>query len=271
MGGRCGAVRRRSRAVVAVPPRLPGRLGPHPRLAQRDGLVLRGRPARASCLASPLMGALAGATSVALAMVLVAGVAGRDGGRGAPASGRRRRARTRCDTPSVRSPPPTSPSPADPSGERTMSSFCGAHRLPRAGVDPIDSARAALAVIDLAMRRPADRRDGGPRPRRGPARAHHRRRRRHRRCPTRSSTSSSGWPSRSPRPAGPAPRRGHRPPGRRARTRRRRPLAGGQRPRRRPRRRARRVVRHRRRSTDGRRQRVRARATCSASRRGGGG
>lgn len=35
-----------------------------------------------------------------------------------------------------------------------MSSFCGAHRLPRATVDPIDSPRAALAVVDLALRRP---------------------------------------------------------------------------------------------------------------------
>ena len=35
-----------------------------------------------------------------------------------------------------------------------MSSFCGAHRVPRAFVDPIDSARTALAVLDLALRRP---------------------------------------------------------------------------------------------------------------------
>ena len=35
-----------------------------------------------------------------------------------------------------------------------MSRFCGAHRLPRAAVDPIDSPRAALAVVDLALRRP---------------------------------------------------------------------------------------------------------------------
>jgi hypothetical protein len=35
-----------------------------------------------------------------------------------------------------------------------MSSFCGAHRAPRASVDPIDSARSALAVVDLALRRP---------------------------------------------------------------------------------------------------------------------
>lgn len=35
-----------------------------------------------------------------------------------------------------------------------MSSFCGAHRLPRSTVDPIDSPQAALAVIDLALRRP---------------------------------------------------------------------------------------------------------------------
>jgi hypothetical protein len=35
-----------------------------------------------------------------------------------------------------------------------MSSFCGAHRVPRAASDPIDTPRAALAVIDLAMRRP---------------------------------------------------------------------------------------------------------------------
>ena len=35
-----------------------------------------------------------------------------------------------------------------------MSIFCGAHRAPRASVDPIDSARSALAVVDLALRRP---------------------------------------------------------------------------------------------------------------------
>jgi hypothetical protein len=35
-----------------------------------------------------------------------------------------------------------------------MSSFCGAHRLPRASVDPIDTPRDAVAVVDLAMRRP---------------------------------------------------------------------------------------------------------------------
>ncbi len=35
-----------------------------------------------------------------------------------------------------------------------MSMFCAAHRLPRAAVDPIDDPSAALAVIDLAMRRP---------------------------------------------------------------------------------------------------------------------
>ena len=36
-----------------------------------------------------------------------------------------------------------------------MSQFCGTHRAPRAGVDPVDSAPAALAVIQLAMRLPA--------------------------------------------------------------------------------------------------------------------
>ena len=35
-----------------------------------------------------------------------------------------------------------------------MSMFCAAHRLPRAGVDPIDSATAALAIVAMAMRRP---------------------------------------------------------------------------------------------------------------------
>jgi len=35
-----------------------------------------------------------------------------------------------------------------------MSMFCAAHRPPRAGVDPIDSAAAALAVVALAMRHP---------------------------------------------------------------------------------------------------------------------
>lgn len=35
-----------------------------------------------------------------------------------------------------------------------MSQFCGAHRAPRAGIDPVESAPAALAVIQLAMRLP---------------------------------------------------------------------------------------------------------------------
>ncbi len=35
-----------------------------------------------------------------------------------------------------------------------MSHFCGVHRLPRAGIDPVDSADAALAVIRLAVTRP---------------------------------------------------------------------------------------------------------------------
>ena len=35
-----------------------------------------------------------------------------------------------------------------------MSQFCGAHRPPRAGIDPVDTAAAALAVIQLAMHRP---------------------------------------------------------------------------------------------------------------------
>ena len=36
-----------------------------------------------------------------------------------------------------------------------MSRFCGAHRVPRAGVDPIDDADAALAIIRLALHSPA--------------------------------------------------------------------------------------------------------------------
>lgn len=32
-----------------------------------------------------------------------------------------------------------------------MSKFCGAHRAPRAGIDVIDAAPAALAVVQLAM------------------------------------------------------------------------------------------------------------------------
>jgi phosphoserine phosphatase len=32
--------------------------------------------------------------------------------------------------------------------------FCSAHRLPRAGIDPIDSAESALTVVALAIRRP---------------------------------------------------------------------------------------------------------------------
>lgn len=35
-----------------------------------------------------------------------------------------------------------------------MSNFCGVHRPPRAGIDPVDSAAAALAVIRLAIQRP---------------------------------------------------------------------------------------------------------------------
>jgi DNA repair protein RadC len=35
-----------------------------------------------------------------------------------------------------------------------MTQFCGAHRAPRAGIDPIDSPAAALAVIKLAMHVP---------------------------------------------------------------------------------------------------------------------
>lgn len=35
-----------------------------------------------------------------------------------------------------------------------MSQFCGAHRAPRAGIDPVESAPAALAVIQLAMHLP---------------------------------------------------------------------------------------------------------------------
>ena len=36
-----------------------------------------------------------------------------------------------------------------------MSQFCAAHQPPRAGVDPVDTAAAALALIQLAMHRPA--------------------------------------------------------------------------------------------------------------------
>ncbi len=35
-----------------------------------------------------------------------------------------------------------------------MSQFCGVHRAPRAGIDPIDSPAAALAVIKLAIHLP---------------------------------------------------------------------------------------------------------------------
>jgi hypothetical protein len=35
-----------------------------------------------------------------------------------------------------------------------VSQFCGVHRAPRAGIDPIDSPTAALAVIKLAMHLP---------------------------------------------------------------------------------------------------------------------
>jgi hypothetical protein len=36
-----------------------------------------------------------------------------------------------------------------------VSPFCSAHQPPRAGIDPVDTAAAALAVIRLAMHRPA--------------------------------------------------------------------------------------------------------------------
>ncbi|MET0911225.1 MAG: hypothetical protein ABWZ99_17305, partial [Ilumatobacteraceae bacterium] len=39
-------------------------------------------------------------------------------------------------------------------GGGTVSHFCGAHRPPRAGLDPVDAAPAALAVVRLAMQRP---------------------------------------------------------------------------------------------------------------------
>jgi hypothetical protein len=35
-----------------------------------------------------------------------------------------------------------------------VSKFCGAHRAPRAGIDPVADASTALAVIQLAMHRP---------------------------------------------------------------------------------------------------------------------
>ena len=35
-----------------------------------------------------------------------------------------------------------------------MSSFCTIHRVPRAGIDPIDTERAALAVINMALTPP---------------------------------------------------------------------------------------------------------------------
>lgn len=35
-----------------------------------------------------------------------------------------------------------------------MSHYCGVHRPPRAGIDPVDSASAALAVLRLAVTRP---------------------------------------------------------------------------------------------------------------------
>ena len=35
-----------------------------------------------------------------------------------------------------------------------MSKFCGVHRLPRAGLDPVDTAAAALSVVRLALRHP---------------------------------------------------------------------------------------------------------------------
>jgi hypothetical protein len=35
-----------------------------------------------------------------------------------------------------------------------MSMFCSTHRTPRAAVDPVDGPTAALAVVELAMRRP---------------------------------------------------------------------------------------------------------------------
>ena len=131
----------------------------------------------------------------------------------------------RSDTPSVRSSPPTSPSPRRPLGGGSVSRFCAAHRLPHAGVDPIDDARRCAR--HHPPRRPAttDPRDRRPRARRRAPRPDRRRGRRHRASRTRCSTSSSTSPGRSPRPARRRP--GHRlgAPGRRP-ARRRRATAG---------------------------------------------
>ena len=35
-----------------------------------------------------------------------------------------------------------------------MSSFCASHRVPRANLDPVDSAGAALAIVDMVMHHP---------------------------------------------------------------------------------------------------------------------
>lgn len=35
-----------------------------------------------------------------------------------------------------------------------MSQFCGAHRVPRAGLDPVDDAECAIALVRLAMASP---------------------------------------------------------------------------------------------------------------------
>ena len=94
------------------------------------------------------MGLIAEAASVAVAVLVVAGTAAAvvAVSRLAPAAGSQPRP---CDTPGVTfagTDIPLTPAAAR-TGEDHVSKFCGAHRPPRAGIDPVDHAGGALAVI----------------------------------------------------------------------------------------------------------------------------
>ena len=120
-------------------------------------------------MASPLMGLIAGRSSVAVALVVVAGtaatvVAVRRLPRVAGARARRRALDGLTAGPTARRRPLRHPFPNvtrtdillahRPLGGGPMSMFCTTHGLPRAGLDPIDSSPAALAVVELALHRP---------------------------------------------------------------------------------------------------------------------
>src|SRR4051794_35363854 len=58
-----------------------------------------------------------------------------------------------CDSPSLRSVTPTSPGAFHPPG-RTMCTPAVHHRLPRAGIDTIGCAEAALVTLAMAIQQP---------------------------------------------------------------------------------------------------------------------